>query len=354
MEFLNYAKFLNANEEVIFWVEHNLKNYIEKNEAKISEVEHIIDFLVSDKAPKRMKKLSYKQAKIDAENWGKKLQEEAKKIKESGGDTELIHDFKNGFKIVKLIGENAYKREGKLMGHCVASYFGKNDEIFSLRDKNNNPHCTMSKSSQQIKGKGNGEIHPKYINYVVKFLELSGIEVRESEMNNLGYIIPKFYNFVENKLYKNKYLRKNEKIKYKKNVNIIKEIKNEIKGKINLFDNDLIIRANINTSVVAISCSVYVRENATFTAPALTEVSGSVYVHKNATFTAPALTEVSGYVDVQENATFTAPALTEVSGSVDVEENATFTALALKKSGYVYVEDNATFTAPALKMSGKK
>ncbi|MBK1883699.1 hypothetical protein JIN85_14875, partial [Luteolibacter pohnpeiensis] len=70
---------------------------------------------------------------------------------------------------------------------------------------------------------------------------------------------------------------------------------------------------------------VDVSENATFTAPALTEVSGSVYVSENATFTAPALTEVSGSVDVSENATFTAPALTEVSGYVYVSENATFT-----------------------------
>ena len=59
----------------------------------------------------------------------------------------------------------------------------------------------------------------------------------------------------------------------------------------------------------------------------LTEVSGSVYVRQGATFTAPALTK-SGYVDVQEGATFTAPALT--------------------KSGYVYVQEGATFTAPLL------
>jgi hypothetical protein len=80
----------------------------------------------------------------------------------------------------------------------------------------------------------------------------------------------------------------------------------------------------------------------------LTEVSGSVYVRQGATFTAPALTK-SGYVDVQEGATFTAPALTEVSGYVDVQEGATFTAPALTEvSGYVYVQEGATFMAPAL------
>ena len=74
------------------------------------------------------------------------------------------------------------------MRHCVESYYGKDDEIYSLRDKKNNPHATFSKSSQQIKGKGNGNIHPKYVKYCVEFLEHVGISVRDSEMANLGYV----------------------------------------------------------------------------------------------------------------------------------------------------------------------
>ena len=50
------------------------------------------------------------------------------------------------------------------------------------------PHATLSKQSQQIKGKGNGNIHPKYIKYVVEFLEHLEVEVRDSEMQNLGYV----------------------------------------------------------------------------------------------------------------------------------------------------------------------
>ena len=188
MNYTQYAQFLNANEEVIYWVEHNLKNYLETHKPTQSEVEHIIDYLASKEAPTRLKKMSYKQAKENAKKWNETLQKKGKEIKETEKDVEVIHDFKDGFKIVKLIGENAYKREGNLMGHCVSSYFGKDDEIYSLRDNKNMPHCTMSKSSQQIKGKGNGSINPKYIKYVVKFLELSGIEVRDSEMRNLGYV----------------------------------------------------------------------------------------------------------------------------------------------------------------------
>ena len=110
--------------------------------------------------------------------------------------------------------------------------------------------------------------------------------------------------------------------------------------------------ATLTAPALAKSGSVYVRENATFTAPSLAK-SGSVYVSENATFTAPSLAK-SGYVYVRENATFTAPALVEVSCSVYVRENATFTAPALAEvSGYVYVHENATLTAPALVTIGE-
>ena len=91
---------------------------------------------------------------------------------------------------------------------------------------------------------------------------------------------------------------------------------------------------------------IKIPEKTSVTLEYLADVSGSVYVSENATFTAPALVK-SGYVDVRANATFTAPALVK-SGSVYVSENATFTAPALVKSGSVYVSENATFTAPAL------
>lgn len=45
------------------------------------------------------------------------------------------------------------------------------------------------------------------------------------------------------------------------------------------------------------------------------------------------------------------PNLQEVSGSVWVRENATFTAPKLTKAGYVWVRENATFTAPLLQKS---
>lgn len=132
-----------------------------------------------------------------------------KNIIELEGDVELIKDFRDGFRIVKLVGKTAYDREGFLMAHCVGSYFGSNKEIYSLRDGKNMPHCTMEKD-QQIKGKGNGSINPKYIKYVVAFLEEIGMKVGDNEMKNLGYInvekIRDKLHRTKNKFYNQKYL----------------------------------------------------------------------------------------------------------------------------------------------------
>ena len=185
MKYIEYAKHIGADEHLIKWVKTTLKNAIEKKEKTTEEVEHILDYLVQ--ADKKLERMSYEQALKLTLAWDKTQQKKGNGIEEKPEDTELLMDFKDGFKIVKLIGKNAYKREGFLMRHCVASYCGKNVEIYSLRDKDNMPHCTMEKN-QQIKGKGNGDIHPKYIDYVVKFLEKIGMTVGDSEMRHLGYI----------------------------------------------------------------------------------------------------------------------------------------------------------------------
>ena len=114
-KYTKYAKHLEASEKVVLWVETVLEKYLKKNSPTTKEVEHIIDFLISDETPKNLGRLSYLQAKEKTDTWNKKLIAEAKKIKESVSDTEVVLDFKDGFKIVRLVGENAYKREGTAM-----------------------------------------------------------------------------------------------------------------------------------------------------------------------------------------------------------------------------------------------
>ncbi len=207
---IKYTEGLGGGQSVLDWIDKRVSD-----DADISETEHIIDYLLSDKAPKRLGRATYEQMKDKAEKWTKSLEKKGESIKELKGDIEVVLDFKDGFKFVKLVGENAYKREGFLMRHCVSSYYGKDDEIYSLRDKKNMPHATLSKNSQQIKGKGNGSIHPKYVKYVVEFLEHVGVEVRDSEMKNLGYVNiedvkDKNAVFPEDSLFKGKYFYKND------------------------------------------------------------------------------------------------------------------------------------------------
>lgn len=210
-----YAQSLEANEQVILWIEHTLANYLKDNKPTQDETEHIVDYLVSPDAPqKNLTAMSYKDALKNTEKWTKKLIKKGEHMKEVKKDTKVVLDFKDGFKIVQLVGKNAYEREGYLMRHCVASYYGSSKEIYSLRDKDNMPHCTMERD-QQVKGKGNGNIHPKYIGYVVKFLEYIDMEVGDSEMAHLGYInVEKFKDDLDRKTeyFKDKYVLDDTKL----------------------------------------------------------------------------------------------------------------------------------------------
>ena len=211
-ELVEYAKGMNAEEDVFVWINERVKTPLIQ-----VELEHIIDYLCSDKRPKKLDRATYEQILKKTNDWNKTLINKAAHIKEIKADTKTILDFKDGYKIVKLIGKNAYDREGFLMRHCVSSYYDGDEEIYSLRDKNNNPHATLSSGSNQIKGKGNGSINPKYINYIVKFLEYKGLDVKDSEMKNLGYInISKLKKHLSNSckksLFKNKYWFKNNKL----------------------------------------------------------------------------------------------------------------------------------------------
>lgn len=199
------------NYEIKAWLNTTLKAYLKKETENMGEIEHIIDYLNAraDKFERkgkslRLKKMSYTQAKKLSEKWVKTMIKKANNIVETDQDTDLVIDFKDGMRLVKLKGENAFKREGKLMSHCVASYHGKSGiEVYSLRDAKNNPHCTIelnrtSDNINQIKGKGNGSIHPNYISYVLKTLKHFNKEVRESELSYLGYeaLSESFFSFL--------------------------------------------------------------------------------------------------------------------------------------------------------------
>lgn len=189
---IEYAKALGASQEVIEWCATVIKAREKKQKLDQSEVEHIIDYLISDAAPSRLRRMSYEQAKDSADKWSKANQKKGRHIVDGSDDIEPIHDFSDGSRIVKLLTKQAYQREGFFMAHCVGSYNPEKSTIYSYRDADNIPHATFEVTGngnqiQQIKGKGNGPIHPRYIDAILTFLQVIGVKVRPSEMKNLGY-----------------------------------------------------------------------------------------------------------------------------------------------------------------------
>lgn len=188
-----YAKHLNASSEITDWLKTAGKKAIQAKKIDTSEMEHILDFLVSPAAPARLQKMSVIDAKRKASEWSEQQQKKGKHLKDSDDDIETIHDFKDGTRIVLLKTKSALQREGFLMSHCAGGYSVQADQkIYSYRDANNMPHATfeVKKSNNeivQIKGKGNGTIHPKYIHPILAFLEAIGMKVRPADMVNLGY-----------------------------------------------------------------------------------------------------------------------------------------------------------------------
>lgn len=189
-----YAKHLNANNEVLEWLRTTGAKYLKTEKITASEMEHVLDFLVSNAAPQRLQKMSIDDAKRKASEWTEAQQKKGRDLIDSDDDIETIHDFGDGSKIVKLKTKKSFQREGFLMSHCVGGYDPDKSTqyIYSYRDEKNMPHATfeVQKSDNkivQIKGKGNGPIHPKYIHPILAFLKAIGMDIRPSDMVNLGY-----------------------------------------------------------------------------------------------------------------------------------------------------------------------
>ena len=191
---MNITKYLvQANtEEGKLWIQRRVERHCMEHSENVGEIEHIIDWMNSTDAHPRCGRMTYDEARRAAVKWVKKLHKKGHHIKELEGDTETVLTL-GDYRVAKLVGEPAFKREGLLMSHCVASYYGRqNVEIYSVRDHLNNPHATIEVTRDQvlqIKGKGNGAIHPEYIHIVLKFLEeVTHLPIRGSEMRNLGYV----------------------------------------------------------------------------------------------------------------------------------------------------------------------
>lgn len=191
---LTYAQTLNGSGDVEKWLETTGKKALKKGTTTESELEHVIDFFVSQAAPKRLLKMSLKDALRKTSEWTQANQKKGRDLVEGAEDVETLYDFGDGTRIVKLLTPLALKREGFLMSHCVGGYQADSTEynIYSYRDAANQPHATFEVRLNageivQIKGKGNGPVHPKYIAPILQFLDSIGMKIRPRDMRNLGY-----------------------------------------------------------------------------------------------------------------------------------------------------------------------
>lgn len=156
IEFLD-AKTLSHNTDIQHWINTVCKNEIKKIYNKChyenngnyyseryqfkSDLEHIVDYLNSSRAPKRILQLSYQDAQRLSQEWVIWLNKKSSTY-EDENDVEVVCDLSDGYRLVSLITKQAYRREGKLMEHCVAGH-SIDTLVYSVRTPENIPVCTI-------------------------------------------------------------------------------------------------------------------------------------------------------------------------------------------------------------------
>jgi len=202
---IDYAKSLNANQDIISWLASTGSKAFKNEKCSRDDIEHIIDWLVVTEKI-RCLKLSITDALRLSKEWMEKNRNKPITNEIENVDTKEFIDFNDGFLFKQLLTKKSFQNEGSMMSHCLGGYNpGQDISIYSLRDSKNQSHCTIEvrkKSNEivQVKGKGNGSIHPKYVHYVISFFEKIGMKIRKEEMKNLGYywIYDEHIEFVKN------------------------------------------------------------------------------------------------------------------------------------------------------------
>ena len=104
----------------------------------------------------------------------------------------IVHSYSSKFRWVKLHTRLHFEREGNLMSHCVGnggyfqSYTKGQSEIYSLRDEENRPHCTVQVSSGsviQCKGFRNQRPNKEVQPYLRSFFTEQGWQIQGDSGN---------------------------------------------------------------------------------------------------------------------------------------------------------------------------
>lgn len=146
---------------------------------------------------------TFEKALNQAQKWheimARRAMEKAKETDlyaKSSEGTKFEMDLSNGMKAYRLTTPEALDFESNYMGHCVGK--GSYDEglikgtleIYSIRDKNGEPHATLEIKKgkvYQCKGKGNKTPVARYIPAIQRFVEAKNYDI-ESDAKNVGLI----------------------------------------------------------------------------------------------------------------------------------------------------------------------
>ena len=182
------------HKEIELWKNKVLVNY--QNQGGViskDQIDHIVDWMKSPEAErhrKRILRVSVPDAIKLSERWTEKINKNLSDEEDFEG-IKKVYTFDDGYCFVELTSAQAYSREGKLMGHCLSRYNPGEQTIFSLRDKNNLPHCTIEVSGdsiKQIQGKENKGVVRKYHKYVQKFVSKFKFKMNFDTYPQIGLI----------------------------------------------------------------------------------------------------------------------------------------------------------------------
>lgn len=118
MSFIDYAITFNAPPDVLSWIEKRIDDKV-----SVTDGEHVIDYLLSGKRPERIDRMTFEQAKANAEKWSKALAKKGEHIKEKPEDIEVIHMISYSQEQVSYL-LNAPVQEKKEPPSEITFYYG--------------------------------------------------------------------------------------------------------------------------------------------------------------------------------------------------------------------------------------
>lgn len=168
---------------------------------KLNELQSVADWLhaLPEENPKmvnKLYKLNWPMAIQHQEKWHEQMIKRLSKAKQFIGnpnDIKVIKELPNDMKWVEVLTPEGKDYEGDAMGHCVGKGSYDDAIIYSLRDKNNLPHCTINYTVDkfpysgpavpQVQGRANKEIAEKYQDMIKEFI-IDDLKVQPENIND--------------------------------------------------------------------------------------------------------------------------------------------------------------------------